>query len=112
MPLLVASSLEKSFAGVRALAGLSFELAAGEVHALVGENGAGKSTFVRIITGAEIADAGSLAIDGATGRRLPRRPRRAPAASRRSISIRRCFLTCRSPRTSRFPWNTGVPGRA
>ncbi len=65
MSLLVATGLEKSFPGVRALAGLSFELAAGEVHALVGENGAGKSTFVRIITGAETADAGSLAIDGA-----------------------------------------------
>ena len=65
MALLVASQLEKSFPGVRALAGLSFELAAGEVHALVGENGAGKSTFVRIITGAETADAGSLTIDGA-----------------------------------------------
>src|SRR5262245_6273558 len=64
MSLLVASHLEKSFAGVRALAGLSFELAAGDVHALVGENGAGKSTFVRIITGAETADAGSLRIDG------------------------------------------------
>ncbi len=65
MSLLVASQLEKSFPGVRALAGLSLELAAGEVHALVGENGAGKSTFVRIITGAETADAGSLTIDGA-----------------------------------------------
>jgi rhamnose transport system ATP-binding protein len=63
MSLLVASQLEKSFAGVRALAGLSFELAAGEVHALVGENGAGKSTFVRVVTGAERADAGSLTID-------------------------------------------------
>jgi rhamnose transport system ATP-binding protein len=63
MSLLIASHLEKSFDGVRALAGLSFELAAGEVHALVGENGAGKSTFVRIVTGAEMADAGSLTID-------------------------------------------------
>ena len=64
MSLLAASHLEKFFAGVHALAGLSFELEAGEVHALVGENGAGKSTFVRIITGAEHADAGSLTIDG------------------------------------------------
>ena len=64
MTLLLASALEKSFPGVRALDGLSFELTAGEVHALVGENGAGKTTFVRIITGAETADGGSLIMDG------------------------------------------------
>jgi rhamnose transport system ATP-binding protein len=65
-PLLAASSIRKSFAGVRALKGVSFALGAGEVHALVGENGAGKSTLIRIMTGAERADAGTLAIDGAT----------------------------------------------
>jgi rhamnose transport system ATP-binding protein len=64
MSLLHASSLTRSFAGVHALSDLSFELRRGEVHALVGENGAGKTTFVRIVTGAETADGGSLAIDG------------------------------------------------
>jgi rhamnose transport system ATP-binding protein len=62
--LLLASSLHKAFAGVQALDGLSFDLRSGEVHALVGENGAGKSTFVRIVTGAVAADAGSLVIGG------------------------------------------------
>ena len=63
MNLLTATAIRKSFAGVHALNGVSFELAPGEVHALVGENGAGKSTFIRILTGAERADAGSLSID-------------------------------------------------
>ena len=63
--LLVATSLTKSFSGVHALRGLSFELLPGEVHALVGENGAGKTTFVRIVTGADAPDTGTLEMDGA-----------------------------------------------
>ena len=64
-PLLVeARSLSKSFAGVRALRDVSFDLRPGEVHAIVGDNGAGKSTFIRMITGAERPDAGTLRIGG------------------------------------------------
>jgi rhamnose transport system ATP-binding protein len=68
--LLDARSVSKSFAGLRALNGVSFDLHAGEVHALVGENGAGKSTFIRIVTGAEQADGGTIAIDGTIVPRL------------------------------------------
>jgi rhamnose transport system ATP-binding protein len=62
--LLEASGITKSFAGVRALRGVSFNLRPGEVHALVGENGAGKSTFIRIVTGAETPDEGNLLVGG------------------------------------------------
>ena len=62
--LLDARHVSKSFAGLRALNRVSFDLRAGEVHALVGENGAGKSTFIKIVTGAEQPDAGTIAIAG------------------------------------------------
>jgi rhamnose transport system ATP-binding protein len=62
--LLRALNITKSYAGVRALRGASFELCAGETHALVGENGAGKSTFIKIITGAVLADGGEIKLNG------------------------------------------------
>jgi rhamnose transport system ATP-binding protein len=68
--LLEAVSISKSFAGVRALKRVSFDLRAGEVHALVGENGAGKSTLIKIMTGAETADAGTIAVGGRVVRDL------------------------------------------
>ena len=63
--LLSVSRLSKSFPGVRALADVDFELCAGEVHALVGENGAGKSTFVKVLGGGVVPDAGDVRLDGA-----------------------------------------------
>lgn len=62
--LLKAENVTKSYAGVQALKSASFELKAGEVHALIGENGAGKSTFIKILTGAVEADSGKLEIEG------------------------------------------------
>src|SRR5215831_4939983 len=59
-----ATNVSKSFAGVHALRGVSFELRRGEVRALVGENGAGKSTLIKIITGAHQADEGTLEVNG------------------------------------------------
>ena len=44
-------SIVKDFPGVRALNGVNFSLKAGEIHALMGENGAGKSTFIKIKIG-------------------------------------------------------------
>jgi ribose transport system ATP-binding protein len=56
--------LVKQFGPVRALDGVDLEFSAGEVHGLVGENGAGKSTFMKILAGVETPTAGSIAVGG------------------------------------------------
>jgi ABC-2 type transport system ATP-binding protein len=56
--------LEKSFGPTRALDGLDFSVAAGEVHGFLGPNGAGKSTTIRILLGLLRADAGHLSMLG------------------------------------------------
>ncbi|HKE16043.1 MAG TPA: sugar ABC transporter ATP-binding protein [Kofleriaceae bacterium] len=58
-------AVQKSFGGIRALDRASLHLHAGQVMALVGENGAGKSTAVKILTGIERPDAGRVLVAGA-----------------------------------------------
>jgi ribose transport system ATP-binding protein len=58
------AGVSKSFGATRALDDVSFELGRGEVHALIGENGAGKSTMMKILSGAIAPDAGRMEIDG------------------------------------------------
>jgi len=62
--LINAQNIRKEFPGVIALDGVKFELAPGEVHALVGENGAGKSTFIKILSGIYQPDEGEIFICG------------------------------------------------
>lgn len=62
--LLVLQGIHKRFGGVHALRGADFSIEAGEVHALVGENGAGKSTMMKVIAGNHRPDAGSIRFDG------------------------------------------------
>ena len=54
----------KTFGGVTALAGVQFQLKKGEIHALMGENGAGKSTFIKVITGVHKPDSGIMLLEG------------------------------------------------
>lgn len=56
--------IEKSFPGVHALNQCRFELRAGEVHALLGENGAGKSTMMKVLAGIYAPDAGRILYKG------------------------------------------------
>ena len=62
--LLRMQGIEKYFPGVHALSDCQFELKSGEVHALVGENGAGKSTMMKVLTGVFSKDGGTICIDG------------------------------------------------
>jgi ribose transport system ATP-binding protein len=66
--LLDARGVAKSFGAVRALTDASLTVARGEVVALMGANGAGKSTFVKILTGALRPDAGHVKIRGSEAR--------------------------------------------
>lgn len=58
--------ISKAFPGVRALDDVSLEFKAGEVHALMGENGAGKSTAIKILTGIHQPDTGEIRLEGQT----------------------------------------------
>src|SRR5687768_4629139 len=63
-PVLELSGISKAFGGVRALRDVDFALQAGEIHGLVGENGAGKSTMMKIIAGVHSEYEGRMRIDG------------------------------------------------
>jgi ribose transport system ATP-binding protein len=60
MPLLAATGIDKRFGGVVALDDAAFSCEAGEIHALLGENGAGKSTMVKVLCGVHPPDAGTI----------------------------------------------------
>ncbi|SEM44463.1 L-arabinose transport system ATP-binding protein [Luteibacter sp. UNCMF331Sha3.1] len=64
VPRLEFRHIGKTFPGVRALADVGFQVRAGSVHGLLGENGAGKSTMMKILGGEYIPDEGEVAIDG------------------------------------------------
>jgi ABC-type sugar transport system ATPase subunit len=64
-PLLQARSITKRFGALQALADVDLDVHTGEVLAILGDNGAGKSTFIKILSGAYEPSAGTLLLDGA-----------------------------------------------
>jgi rhamnose transport system ATP-binding protein len=64
MPVLSLQGIKKHFGGIKALDGVNLDLYAGQVVALIGENGAGKSTAVKIMTGIYRPDDGAILIEG------------------------------------------------
>ncbi len=63
-PLLTMRGIDKQFGGVPALRQASLVVEPGEVHALIGQNGAGKSTMIKILTGYYQRDVGEIEFDG------------------------------------------------
>ncbi len=81
---LAVHELRKRFGATQALDGASFAVAAGEMHALLGENGAGKSTMVRVLSGLTRSDSGSVSV-------FDRRVAMTGAASAHALGIRTAF---------------------
>ena len=77
-PIVVMKGITIEFPGVKALDGVDLTLYPGEVHALMGENGAGKSTMIKALTGVYKINAGSIMVDGKPSAKSapPRRTKR------------------------------------
>lgn len=63
-PLVEMRAIEKHFGNIVALAGVSFSVHAGECHCLLGDNGAGKSTFIKTMSGVHAPSRGAMLVNG------------------------------------------------
>jgi ABC-type sugar transport system ATPase subunit len=64
VPFLTARNVSKRFGALTALSGIDLDIRSGEVLGLLGDNGAGKSTFIKILAGAHQPSGGEIRIDG------------------------------------------------
>lgn len=71
MSVVVAKNIRKSFGGLQVLKGVSLTVEGGEVVALIGRSGSGKSTFLRCLNGLESVDSGEIEV---AGHRMSRKP--------------------------------------
>jgi ABC-type sugar transport system ATPase subunit len=63
-PLVKVQNLTKSYGGLKAIENITLDIKEGEILSLVGDNGAGKSTFVKTLAGAQLPDSGTIEIGG------------------------------------------------
>jgi branched-chain amino acid transport system ATP-binding protein len=90
-PLLRTEDLKKSYGGVHAIQGISFELHKGDVCGVIGPNGAGKSTFIGLLGGALSPSGGRIYFEGNDVTRL-QAPYRASLGIGRTYQVPRPFL--------------------
>ena len=76
MSMIHVENLVKTFGEVKAVDGVSFDVAAGEIFAFLGPNGAGKTTTIQMLTTLVVPTSGTMAIDGIDPRRQPHEVRR------------------------------------
>ena len=91
-PAIRVQALEKSYNDLHVLRGVDFEVARGSIFALLGSNGAGKTTVVKILSTTLRSDAGTACVDGSTS----------------PTSRRTCGSPSASPGSSR-PWTRSSP---
>ncbi len=107
-------NIQKHFGHVIALAGVSFDIRPGECHCLLGDNGAGKSTFIKIMSGVYKPSDGEVLVEGAPT--LFHSPRDAMAAGIATVyqdlamiplmSVSRNFWMGREPERGIWPFKT------
>jgi len=112
--------LVKSFGGVHAVSDLALSVCAGEIHALIGPNGSGKTTTLNVISGIYRADAGSIRFDGRELCGMPPHAIAAAGVARTfqnirlfaGLSVRENVMIGRHPRTSANVVTAVFSGRA
>ena len=92
-PFLQLRGIHKRFGGVHALSGVDLTIEAGKAYHLLGENGCGKSTVIKIMSGAHAPTEGSILLDGELVPKLYADGSRCRRGSRRSIRTCRCCRT-------------------
>lgn len=113
-------NITKHFGHVIALAGVSFDIRPGECHCLLGDNGAGKSTFIKIMSGVYRPSGGEVLVEGA--QTLFQSPRDAMTAGIATVyqdlamiplmSVSRNFWMGREPERGVWPFKTFDTGKA